>query len=276
MNTRYIGIGVIIIVLGAGGFLFATSRSPVPSNASSVVDVNTVATDAIVSSQKETPAIESVPEVVSETPTIEVATPKTDTPLNDNVESSPEAPLKKPLAKDSVTEKTSTDKKEKNTPQKTSTSTLNITTQLVNFGFAVPSKSRTIDTIILHTSYDASGSDPYSISGIIAQWKGYGVAPHYLVGHDGSVYRLVKDENIAYHAGVSAVPDGRTNVNDFSIGIEIASTQKGDYTDEQYASIKKLIASLKEKYAIEYVLGHDDIAPGRKTDPWNFDWKKLK
>ena len=153
---------------------------------------------------------------------------------------------------------------------------MDITTQLVNFGFAVPSKPRTIDTIILHTSYDATGSDPYSVSGIIAQWKNYGVAPHYFIGHTGTVYQLVKDENIAYHAGVSKMPDGRTNVNDFSIGIEMASTQKGDYTEEQYASLKKLIALVKEKHAIKYILGHNDIAPVRKTDPWNFDWKKLK
>ncbi len=154
-------------------------------------------------------------------------------------------------------------------------SKFSVSEKLVTFGFAVPSKPRTIDTIVLHSSYDAVGSDPYSVSGVIAEWKGYDVAPHYLIARDGHIYRLVKDENIAYHAGVSKVSDGRTNVNDFSIGIEILNTKTDDYTDAQYTAVKKLIGNLKEKYAIKYVLGHDDIAPGRKTDPWNFEWKKL-
>jgi N-acetyl-anhydromuramyl-L-alanine amidase AmpD len=152
---------------------------------------------------------------------------------------------------------------------------MKIRTKLVDFGFSVPSKPRSIDTIVLHSSYDSLGDDPYSIEGIIDIYKSYGVSAHYLIARDGTIYRLVKDENIAYHAGVSKVPDGRTNVNDFSIGIEIVNTKTSDYTSEQYASVKRLIASLKDKYVIKYVLGHDAIAPGRKTDPWNFAWKQL-
>lgn len=152
---------------------------------------------------------------------------------------------------------------------------LDIHNKLVSFGFSVPSKPRNIDTIILHSSHDSVGDDPYSIDGIIDIYKGYGVSAHYLLARDGGVYRLVKDEDIAYHAGVSKVPDGRTQVNDFSIGIEIVNTKTGEYTDAQYVAVKKLIASLKEKYTIKYILGHDDIAPDRKSDPWNFDWKKL-
>lgn len=158
---------------------------------------------------------------------------------------------------------------------KMSTELPGVQSRLVSFGFSVPSQSRTIDTIILHSSYNSLGADPYSVDDIIDIYKSYGVAAHYLIARNGTVYQLVKDENVAYHAGVSQVPDGRKNVNDFSIGIEIVNTLDGKYTDDQYASVKKLIASLKGKYAIKYVLGHDDIAPGRKTDPWNFDWKKL-
>jgi hypothetical protein len=163
----------------------------------------------------------------------------------------------------------------KKTSSSKSDASLKIVDRLVDFGYVAPSKPRSIDTIILHSSYDAIGSDPYSIKGIIKEYEDYGVSAHYLIGRDGTVYRLVKEENVSYHAGVSSVPDGRTNVNGFSIGIELVNTLEGAYADAQYAAVKKLIADLKKRYDIKYVLGHDDIAPGRKTDPWNFDWKRL-
>lgn len=281
MNTRYIIIiAGAIIVLSAGRFLFLQSRSQTPLNTVSVANTETIATviDTSASPQNETidtPVSEPIPAVTPSTPLAENVAPKTETPHDDVTQPATASSVKKPITQD-VAVGTTGEVKKVITPAPVLSSKLDIITQPVNFGFSVPNKPRTIDTIILHTSYDATGSDPYSVSGIIAQWKSYGVAPHYFIGHNGTVYQLVKDENIAYHAGVSKVPDGRTNVNDFSIGIEMASTQKGDYTYEQYTSLKKLIASLKGKYAIKYVLGHNDIAPGRKTDPWNFDWKKLK
>ena len=154
-------------------------------------------------------------------------------------------------------------------------SEISIKNRLVSFGFAKHS-DRSIDTIVLHSSYNSMGGDEYSVDKVIGIWKSYGVAPHYMIDRKGAIYRLVEDTNIAYHAGVSEMPDGRENVNDFSIGIEILNTLDDNYTDAQYAAVKRLVASLKEQYKIKYVLGHDDIAPGRKTDPWNFDWKKLK
>lgn len=152
---------------------------------------------------------------------------------------------------------------------------LTIVDRFMSSGFSVPSKARTIDTIVLHSSYDALGSDPYSVSGLVKEYESYGVSAHYLIDRKGTMYRLVADKNIAYHAGVSKMSDGRTNVNDFSIGIEIMNQKETSYTDAQYTAVNNLIASLKGKYAIKYVVGHDDIAPDRKTDPWNFDWKKL-
>lgn len=153
---------------------------------------------------------------------------------------------------------------------------LAVVDRFMSSGFSVPSKARTIDTIVLHSSYDALGDDPYSVSGLVKEYESYGVSAHYLIDRKGTVYRLVADKNIAYHAGVSKMSDGRTNVNDFSIGIEIMNQKETSYTDAQYTAVNNLIASLKGKYAIKYVVGHDDIAPDRKTDPWNFDWKKVK
>ena len=149
-----------------------------------------------------------------------------------------------------------------------------IVQRLISWGFQ-KSSDRKIDTIILHSSYDAIGKDPYSISGIIDEYKQYEVSAHYLIGRDGTIYQLVADQNIAWHAGVAEMPDGRTNVNSFSIGIEMVNTQDGKYTADQYAAVNRLISDLKNKYSIKYVLGHNDIAPGRKTDPWGIDWGKI-
>jgi len=154
-------------------------------------------------------------------------------------------------------------------------SPVKITDRLVNFGFQ-SATNRSIDTIIIHSTYDAIGSDPFNVAGVIAEYTSYGVSPHYLIGRDGSIYRLVEDKNIAYHAGVAQTPDGRTNVNDFSIGIELINTKTDKVTDAQYAALNDLIVQLKSEYKIRYVLGHDQIAPGRKTDPWNLDWSRLK
>ncbi len=152
---------------------------------------------------------------------------------------------------------------------------LSITNRLVSWGFQKAS-GRKIDTIIIHSSYDAIGNEPYSVPGVIAEYKSYGVSPHYLIDRKGNVSRLVADQNIAYHAGESKMPDGRTGVNAFSVGIEMLTTKKDKLTQEQYDSLKLLIADLKGKYKITAVLGHDQIAPGRKDDPWNFEWGKLK
>jgi hypothetical protein len=152
---------------------------------------------------------------------------------------------------------------------------LKIINRLVSWGFQ-KSEKRKIDTIIVHTSYDAIGDDPYDVTGLIAEYKSYGVSPHYLIDRKGAVYRLVSDQNVAYHAGESQMPDGRKGVNFFSIGIEMMTTKKEKLTEAQYLALNQLVASLKENYAILEVLGHDQIAPGRKDDPWNFDWKKLK
>lgn len=149
-----------------------------------------------------------------------------------------------------------------------------IVDRLMKTGFKV-SSGRKIDTIIVHTSYNAIGSDPYDIRDIIKQYEQYEVSAHYLIGRDGTIYRLVKDKDIAWHAGVSKMPDGRTNINDFSIGIEVVNTKEGKFSKEEYEALNSLIKDLKEKYGIKYVLGHDDIAPTRKTDPWGIEWDRV-
>jgi hypothetical protein len=147
--------------------------------------------------------------------------------------------------------------------------------KFISWGFA-KSSSRKIDTIIIHSSYDALGNDPFDIDGILKEYQIYGVSAHYLIGRDGTVYQLVEENNIAYHAGQSSVPDGRTGVNNFSIGIEMVNTKEDRLTSPQYESLNSLIGLIEGKYKIKYILGHDEIAPDRKDDPWNFDWDKIE
>lgn len=145
----------------------------------------------------------------------------------------------------------------------------------VSWGYQNAS-GRKIDTVIIHSSYNALGGDEYDVDKLIKEYKDYGVAPHYLIDRQGGTYQLVQDKNIAYHAGTSSVPDGRTNVNNFSLGIEMMNTKTDEYSAAQYSALNKLISNIKTKYKIKYVLGHNQIAPGRKDDPWNFKWGKLE
>ena len=160
--------------------------------------------------------------------------------------------------------------------QATEKAEIGIVDRLMSTGFVVPAKARTIDTIVLHSSYNSLGGDPYSVEKVVAIYESYGVSAHYLIDRSGTIYRLVADQNIAYHAGASKMPDGRKDVNNFSIGIEIMNTEETSYTKAQYEAVNTLVATLKKKYAIKNIVGHADIAPDRKSDPWNFDWKKLK
>jgi hypothetical protein len=150
-----------------------------------------------------------------------------------------------------------------------------IVSKLVSWGFQ-KSSGRTIKAIIIHTSYNNLGGDVFDFDKVIQEWKDAGVSPHYAIDRDGTTYQLVADNNIAWHAGASKLPDGTTDVNGASIGIEVINSQDAKFTDAQYAALNSLIANLKNKYPIKYVLGHDDIAPGRKTDPWGIDWGKVK
>ena len=147
---------------------------------------------------------------------------------------------------------------------------------LVSFGYSVGRPNRAVDTIVVHSSYNALGGDPYDVKKIIQEYREAGVAPHYLVARDGTAYRLVREADVAYHAGVSQMSDGRKNVNDFSIGIEMVGTADSGYTDAQYTVLSALIKDIKTRHTIKYVVGHSDIAPGRKTDPWQLDWSRVK
>ena len=152
---------------------------------------------------------------------------------------------------------------------------LNIINKKVSFGFAT-NPGRSVNTVIVHSTFNNSGGDKYDIDLVIKQFSTYGVSAHYVIGRDGKIYQLVDEKDNSYHAGKSSLPDGTTNVNSCSIGIELMTSYTESPTEEQNKALLNLIKNIKKRYSIKYVLRHSDIAPVRKTDPWNFDWEAFK
>jgi AmpD protein len=105
------------------------------------------------------------------------------------------------------------------------------------------------------------------------------VSAHLLVRRDGCVLQFVPLGERAWHAGASSW-QGRSACNDFSIGIELEGADELPYDDAQYAALAALIRALFAAYpalSSERVVGHSDIAPGRKSDPGAaFDWPLLR
>jgi AmpD protein len=102
------------------------------------------------------------------------------------------------------------------------------------------------------------------------------VSAHFLVRRDGSLVQFVPCLMRAWHAGESAWR-GRNACNDFSIGIEVEGSDDVPYAPAQYAALGDLVRALSASYPIAEIVGHSDIAPGRKTDPGpHFDWARLR
>ena len=105
--------------------------------------------------------------------------------------------------------------------------------------------------------------------------RGLEVSAHFFIRRDGSLIQFVPCTQRAWHAGASNW-QGRERCNDFSIGIELEGTDDLPFTDAQYATLLPLLNTLKAAYPIRAVVGHSDIAPGRKTDPGpHFAWQRL-
>lgn len=248
MYTRTILLSTLLIGIGLTAYWFLAVRPSGPAEPRVIVlgtaDSDSAATQ--LEAATDSPAKE--PQVIIE------PTPKTAIPAG-----RPEQPAEpeKPAAAQNVANPSG------------------ITQSLVSWGFT-QSSGRTIDTIIIHTSYNALGGDEFDRKKLIEEYRQYGVAPHYLIDRDGKVFQLVADKNIAYHAGTGQTPDGRDGVNNFSLGIEVMNTQETKFTADQYTALNSLLSSLKNNYKIKYILGHSDIAPGRKSDPWNIEWNKVK
>ncbi|HLQ13801.1 MAG TPA: 1,6-anhydro-N-acetylmuramyl-L-alanine amidase AmpD [Steroidobacteraceae bacterium] len=105
------------------------------------------------------------------------------------------------------------------------------------------------------------------------------VSAHLLVRRDGEAVQFVPFGVRAWHAGESSW-QGRSACNDFSVGIELEGSDDMPYEDRQYQSLARLIGALCAAYpslSSTRVVGHSDIAPGRKSDPGPaFDWPRLR
>ncbi len=109
--------------------------------------------------------------------------------------------------------------------------------------------------------------------------KGLRVSAHAFIRRSGELIQFVPFHHRAWHAGLSEFR-GRQRCNDFSIGIELEGTDETCYTAIQYKVLSELIKGLWRAYpslAARDVVGHSDIAPGRKTDPGKyFLWSSLQ
>jgi AmpD protein len=126
----------------------------------------------------------------------------------------------------------------------------------------------------LFTNRLDTGAHPY-----FSELEELCVSSHLLIRRDGEMVQYVPFNKRAWHAGESCY-DGCSACNDFSIGIELEGLDDEPYTPVQYERLAVVIRALVQAFprlSYERIVGHSDIAPGRKTDPGPaFDWQCLR
>jgi len=161
-----------------------------------------------------------------------------------------------------------------------------------------------VSVVVIHFISNAKQSpeNPHDVEAVLDIFREYTLSSHYLIDREGTVYRLVPEERRAWHAGKGKLPNpphhGDT-LNEVSIGIELLAVGTGEemefildaeeyaripqehagFTEKQYASL--LLDGIRERHPKvrhdrRHVVGHDEYAPGRKTDPGTlFDWSAI-
>ncbi len=128
-----------------------------------------------------------------------------------------------------------------------------------------------VDDLFMGRLYNQPDLPPY-----LSSLQFLKVSTHLFIRRTGAVVQYVALQRRAWHAGVSAW-QGRERCNDYSIGIELEGSDHTAYDDRQYASLQRVLVQLKAQVpTLQEIVGHEDIAPGRKTDPgpaWN--WERL-
>ena len=163
-----------------------------------------------------------------------------------------------------------------------------------------------ITHVVVHFTSNAvhNPKNPYGVQEIRTIFSDYGVSAHYMVGRNGEIYDLVPENRVAYHAGkgnLPAFPHYQNQLNHYSIGIELLAigtkeemmTMMSDavyqsiqpsnigYTEAQYQALNQLIGDIVQRNPSitkdrSHIVGHDEYAPGRKTDPGSlFNWSKI-
>jgi AmpD protein len=117
-----------------------------------------------------------------------------------------------------------------------------------------------------------------TIDAALHDLEGVRVSSHLFVDRRGRVTQFVPFHKRAWHAGVSS-HRGREGCNDYSIGIELEGTDEVNYEEAQYECLAELLVALMSRYprlSLEGIVGHQEIAPQRKSDPGaTFDWSRL-
>ena len=129
--------------------------------------------------------------------------------------------------------------------------------------------------IVVHFTDEASAEQ--ALHTLRTANSGGPVSSHYLVGNDGRIYQLVADSQRAWHAGAGHWGT-ITDVNSASIGIELDNDGHSPFTKAQIDSLLRLLADLTDRLRIPrtQIIGHEDLAPGRKDDPGpRFPWQLL-
>jgi AmpD protein len=105
------------------------------------------------------------------------------------------------------------------------------------------------------------------------------VSAHFFLEREGMVHQFVDTDDTAWHAGESLFR-GHSRCNDFSVGIELEGDGRASFTAKQYEVLGILCGSLMIRYPgilPDRVVGHCDVAPGRKWDPGpRFDWRRVR
>jgi AmpD protein len=149
----------------------------------------------------------------------------------------------------------------------------------------------TIDMIVVHgislppAQFGSDNIEKFFLGGIdpsahpyFETIKDLKVSTHLFINRVGEITQFVPFNKRAHHAGVSHF-QGRDNCNDFSIGIELEGTDDIPYERIQYERLAAAVSALRIAYqdiSRDRIVGHSDIAPGRKTDPGqSFEWSLL-
>ncbi|WP_120500892.1 N-acetylmuramoyl-L-alanine amidase [Roseovarius sp. EL26] len=130
------------------------------------------------------------------------------------------------------------------------------------------------DLIVLH--YTAMQSAKAALARLCDPQ--FEVSAHYLISETGTVWQMVKEEMRAWHAGAGEW-HSQKDINSRSIGIELANTGTHPFPEPQMAALEVLMQGIMSRWDIrpEGVIGHSDMAPGRKCDPGpRFDWLRLE
>lgn len=127
--------------------------------------------------------------------------------------------------------------------------------------------------VVLH--YTAMASAEAALERLCA--PEHEVSAHYLIGEDGALWQMVREEDRAWHAGAGAW-GGVEDVNSASVGVELANAGDRPFSEAQMARLEALLKALLTRHGLppEAIIGHSDMAPGRKGDPGpRFDWRRL-